>query len=165
MIYISPILLLFWIFYMVTLQLGQLKHSDSYLRGRQQMFMGLLFMHWPTMWVKIELLGLVPSPEGCRVQGNTPDFMLKHFIVHPTDDIYKMDPSNREAESNSHCYSALHSTLNLNMKKNHAKILQWLDTCSIVKYLNYCSWALFHRTNTVCHTGGDLPWTNNGTVA
>ena len=40
---------------MVTLQLSQLRHSDSYLRGRPQMFMGLLFMHSTTMLVKIEL--------------------------------------------------------------------------------------------------------------
>ena len=50
------------------------------------MFMGVLFVHWTTMWVKIELLGLVPSPEGCRALVNTPDFMLEYFIVHPTDD-------------------------------------------------------------------------------
>ena len=83
---LSPILLLSWIFNSVTLQLGQLKHSDSYLRGRQQLFIGVLFVHWTTMWVKVELLEMVPSSEGCRAQGNTPDFMLEWFIVHLSDD-------------------------------------------------------------------------------
>ena len=50
------------------------------------MFMGLLFVHWTTIWVKIELAGLVSSPERCRVQGNTQDVVLEHFIVHPLDD-------------------------------------------------------------------------------
>ena len=94
-IYMSPILLLSWIFYVVTLQSGQLKHSDSYLRGRQRMFMGLLFVLLATIWVKVELLSVV-SPSGeCRVQGNTPDFMLEHFIVHPTDDTRWTPPIGR----------------------------------------------------------------------
>ena len=38
------------------------------------------------MWVIVELLEMVPSLEGCRVQGNTPDIMLEWFIVHPSDD-------------------------------------------------------------------------------
>ena len=38
------------------------------------------------MWVKVELLEMVPSLEGCRTQGNTPDFMLEWFIVHLSDD-------------------------------------------------------------------------------
>ena len=71
---------------MVTLQLGQLKHSDSYLRGQQQLFMGILFVHWATIWIKVGLLEVVPSNEGCRAQGNTPGFMLECFIVHLSDD-------------------------------------------------------------------------------
>ena len=50
------------------------------------MFMGLLFMHWDTIWVKIELFLNGPLHKGCRVQGNTPDFMLEHFIVYLSDD-------------------------------------------------------------------------------
>ena len=59
------------------------------------MFMGLLFVHWTTMLVMIELSGLVPSPEGGRAQGNTPDFMLEYFIVHPTDDTRWTPPIGR----------------------------------------------------------------------
>ena len=83
---LSPILLQFWIFIIVTLQLGQLKHSDFYLRGRQQLFMGVLFVHWTTVWVRVELSRMVPLEEDCRAQGNTPDFMFEHFIVHLSDD-------------------------------------------------------------------------------
>ena len=44
----------------VTLQSVQLKHSDSYLRGRQQLFMGVLFVHWTTIWVRVERLEVGP---------------------------------------------------------------------------------------------------------
>ena len=39
-----------------------------------------------TIWVKVEPSQIVPLRRGCRVQGNTPDFMLDHFIVHLSDD-------------------------------------------------------------------------------
>ena len=91
----SPILLWPWIFYVVTLQLGQLKYSDSYLWGQQQMFMGLPLWHWAAIWVKVQLMSVF-SPSGeCRPQGNTPDFMLQHFIEHPTDDTRWTNPIRR----------------------------------------------------------------------
>ena len=93
--FVSPILLLSWISNMVTLQLGQLKHSDSYLRGQQQRFMGALFVHWARIWIKVELSEMVSSPEGCRAQGNTPDFMFEHFIGHPSDDTRWTPPIGR----------------------------------------------------------------------
>ena len=81
----SPILLLSWTSDVVALQSGQMEHSDSYLRGQQQMFMGLLFMNSATIWVKVELSQMVPHHRGHSAQGNTPDFMLEHFIVHLSD--------------------------------------------------------------------------------
>ena len=56
------------------------------------MFKGLLFVHWATIWVKVELLEVVPASEGYRVQENTPDFMLEHFIGHPLDDTRRTPP-------------------------------------------------------------------------
>ena len=50
------------------------------------MFMGVLFVHWTTVWVRVELSRMVPLDEDCRAQGNTPDFMFEHFIVHLSDD-------------------------------------------------------------------------------
>ena len=81
-----PILLLSRIFHVVTLQLGQLKHSDSYLRVPQKMFMGLLFVHWTTIWVKIELSGLVQG--ACK-------YTRFHAWIHycTSHRWYKMDPS------------------------------------------------------------------------
>ena len=49
------------------------------------MFMGVLFVHWTTVWVRVELSGMVPFEEDCRAQGNTPDLMFEHFIVHYAD--------------------------------------------------------------------------------
>ena len=34
-----------------------------------------------TIWVRVGYLHSTPSWRGCRVTGNTPDFMLEHFIV------------------------------------------------------------------------------------
>ena len=48
--------------------------------------MGVLFVHWTTVWVRVELSRMVPLDEDCRAQGNTPDFMFEHFIVHLSDD-------------------------------------------------------------------------------
>ena len=39
-------------------------------------------MHWATIWVKSKQLTLQPSRRVSRVKGNTPDFILEHFIVH-----------------------------------------------------------------------------------
>ena len=59
------------------------------------MFMGLLVVHRATIWVKVELSGMIHSSERCKVQGNTPDFMFEHFIVHPLDDTRLTPPIRR----------------------------------------------------------------------
>ena len=42
---------------------------------------GYPLMHWATIWVRVGYLHSTPSWSWCRVIGNTPDFMLEHFIV------------------------------------------------------------------------------------
>ena len=42
---------------------------------------GFLFVHWATIWVKIEQLHCTLSLRGLWAIRNTPDFMLEHFIV------------------------------------------------------------------------------------
>ena len=44
------------------------------------------FMLWATIWVKVESLHWQPSSRVSRAQGNTPDFILEHFIVQLTAD-------------------------------------------------------------------------------
>ena len=152
---LSPIYLLSLILDVVTLQLGELKHSDSYLKGWQQMFMGLLFVHWATIWVKIELSGMVPSPERCRAQGNAIDFIFEHFIVHLLGDTRWTPPIERWSLT---VIAIQICTLKAEYK-NPAIISQWLNTGSIVRFtLNYCSYALFYRTNADHHLEG----TSNG---
>ena len=117
--------------------------------------MGLLFVHLATIWVKVKLSGMVPSPERCRAQGNTPDFMFEHFIVHPLDDTRWTPPIGRWSLT---VIGIQLCTLKAEYK-NPAIILQWLDTSSIVRFtLTYCSYALFYRTNTDYHLEG----TSNG---
>ena len=48
--------------------------------------MGVLFVHWTTVWVRVELSRVVPLDGDCRAQVNTPDFMFEHFIVQLSDD-------------------------------------------------------------------------------
>ena len=40
------------------------------------------FMHWATIRIKSKQLTLLPSWRVSRVKGNTPDFILEHFIIY-----------------------------------------------------------------------------------
>ena len=42
---------------------------------------GCLFMHWATIWVKSSKTHLPPHWGKVGAKGNTPDFMLEHFIA------------------------------------------------------------------------------------
>ena len=44
--------------------------------------MDLLFVNWATIQVKVKSSQMAPLPRGHKMQGNTPDLMLEHFIVH-----------------------------------------------------------------------------------
>ena len=46
--------------------------------------MGVLFMHWATIWVKMEHLHWQPSRRASRAQGNIPDFILYCIILNNT---------------------------------------------------------------------------------
>ena len=45
------------------------------------MVVQLIFMHWATIRVKSRELVFSSSGELLREKGNTPDFMLEHFII------------------------------------------------------------------------------------
>ena len=38
-------------------------------------------MHWATIRVQVRRTPSTPQAGGFRVKGNTPDFMLEHFII------------------------------------------------------------------------------------
>ena len=70
-------------------------------QGWQQLFMGVLFMHWATIWVKKLVLPWLPSRRAVRMQGITPDFIVEPFIVLSTS--YSDNPPLRVGIS-SHGY-------------------------------------------------------------
>ena len=52
-----------------------------YHQGVTVVVHGYLFMHWATIWVKCKETYSPPYAGEFRVEGNTPDFMLEHFIT------------------------------------------------------------------------------------
>ena len=76
---LSPIFPLYYQFYSIPSS-QQLEQQASNLRGQQQLFMGVLFMHWATIWVRNQLPCRLPSLRVFRVQRITPDFIVEYFI-------------------------------------------------------------------------------------
>ena len=71
---VSPILLLSWISDVVTLQSGQLEHSDSLSQGTIADVHGFTVHALGNNLGKYRTFTNGPLHKGCRVQGNTPDF-------------------------------------------------------------------------------------------
>ena len=69
---------------------------------------GFLFVHSATLWVQVEHFNRTPSLRGCWAIRNTPDFMLKYFIVHfSTGTSWTL--SYERWSLDSHDYSARHT--------------------------------------------------------
>ena len=90
-------------------------------------------------------LRMVPSLEGCRVQGNTPGFMLEHFIVQLSNDTRWTPPLGGWSFT---VITIQHCRLKPKQKYS-AIILKYLNSGFIVRNtLKYCSYPLFYRIST-----------------
>ena len=129
----SPILLLSWIFDVVALQVNW--SIQILISGATADLHGFTVCALYHSFGKDRTFRFGPLSRG--VQSARKYTRLHTWTLYCTSNRwYKVDPSNREVESNSHCYSALHSRLNLNMKPcNNITMIRHMQHCKVLKLL------------------------------